>query len=103
MAPSGMSHTPCHCHTLLTLVMLFLLISTFSTLPRILDQEGNWASPNFMHHVMTSLPCINSYFGATLLKAKPKQWPNLNLDYVFHASTHMLEISLAHVKKVKSP
>jgi len=96
MAPSGMSHTPCHCHTLLVVVMLCLLISIFRTLPRILDQEGNWAWPNFMHHVITSVL-------AYLLKAKLKQWPNLNLDYVFHASSHILEISFAHVNKVKSP
>jgi len=96
MAPSGISHTLYHCHTLFALVMLCLLISIFSTLPRILGQDGNWARPNFMHHVITS---VLTY----LLKAKPKQWPNLNLECVFHASTHILEISLAHVNKVKSP
>jgi len=42
-------------------------------MPRNLGQEGNWAWPNFMHHVITNVL-------AYLLKAKSKQWPNLNLN-----------------------
>jgi len=36
-------------------------------------------------------------------KTRPKKWPNLNLYYFLHASSHILEISLAHVNNVKRP
>ena len=36
-------------------------------------------------------------------KIRLKQWPNLNLYYFLHASSHIFEISLAHVNNVKCP
>ena len=87
----SLSHTPCHLHTLLALIMLSLLIS----LPWSAKRE-KLGSTQLIHHAITNVLVY-------LLKEKLKQWPNLNLDYFLHASTHILEMSLVHVNKVKNP
>jgi len=51
--------------------------------------------PNFIN---STTHCLTYYSR----KTRSKQWPILNLYYFLHASSHILEISLAHVNNVKS-
>ena len=85
MMPSGMSHSPCQSHTLHATITCSLLCSCF------LAKDSKLGSAQLIQKC-----------SSFLLKVKPKQWPNLNLDYFLHASSHILEISLAHVNNVKS-
>ena len=57
---------------------------------------GSSVKPNFIN---STTHCLTYYSR----KTRRKQWPNLNLYYSLYASSHILEVSLAHVNNVKSP